>query len=121
MNRLAGTENLARYLYSKNQYRPSDNSVKHNAFFPPASKQLSVFQVTNLPEDEIWRIGNNIREKTPLGRADIKAEAIYNTDLLISLDNIPPRHANIINWPEDPSAIKLKTIELAQQANLVLR
>jgi len=121
MERLDRTETLARYLYSKNQYRPSDNSVKHNAFIPPPNKQLSVFRITALLENEIWRIGDSLSDRTPLGRADIQAESVYDADLLIFLDDIPPRHANIINWPEEQSAIKLKAIELAQKARLELK
>jgi len=122
MDHLDGTENLTRYLYSKKHIRPSDNSIKPNAFIPPPpSKELSVFRISGLFDAEIWRTGDSLRDKTPLGRADIKAEAVYNTALLISLDNTPPRHANIINWPDEQSAIKLKAIELAQQANLILK
>lgn len=114
-------EILARYLYSRNHYRSSDNTVKHSAFIPPEDKRLSVFRISGLHENEVWSIGSNLRPQPLLGRADIKALFVSETGLLIDVDDIPPRHANIIGWPEESSAIKLIAIELAEKACLQLK
>jgi hypothetical protein len=88
---------------------------------PLPDKRLSVFRISGLHENDIWGIGENLRTQSLLGRADIKALAVFETGLSIDPDNTPPRHANIIGWPEDSSAIKLKAIELAEKAQLHLK
>ncbi len=45
----------------------------------------------------------------------------YEAGLFIDPDDIPPRHANIIGWPDEDSAIKLAAIELAQKAKLRMK
>ena len=39
---------------------------------------------------------------------------------IVSLIDIPPRHADLIGWPEEKSARKLIALELAEQAELEL-
>lgn len=116
------TENLARYIYSKSYYRPSDNTVRHAAFMPPKNRRLSVFRIFGLRENEIWELGDNLRTDQPLlGRADIKAGSVNETGLAVEADDIPHRHANIVGWPDDDSAIRLKALELAEKAHLHLK
>ena len=114
-------ETLARFLYSKNHYRPSDHTVRHSAFIPPENKRLSVFRVFNLQENEIWNLGDTLRAEPPLGRADLRALAATETGLTIEADDNPPRHANIIGWPNESSGIKLKAMILAEKASLRLK
>jgi hypothetical protein len=113
-------ETLARYIYSRNHYRSSDHTVKHSAFIPPKDKRLSIFRISSLSESEIWSIGGTLRAQSLLGRADIKALSIWETGLSIDPDDTPPRHANIVGWPNEDSAIMLKAIELAEKAQLHL-
>jgi len=115
------TEILARYIFSKNQYRPSDHTVKYSAFMPPINKRLSVFQITGLAEEEIWVMGGALRAQSVLGRADIKANEVIAAELMLAADDNPPRHVNIVGWPEETSAIKLKAMELAEKAQLSLK
>lgn len=121
MNHVETEETLARYLYSKNNYRSSDLTVKYSAFMPPEDKRLSVFRISELTENDVWSIGVNLRPQPLLGRADIKALYVSEIGLLIDADDIPQRHANIIGWPEEASAIKLKAVELAEKACLCLK
>ena len=117
-------EMLARYIFSRNQYSSSNQTVKYTAFIPPPEKRLSVFRISDLTENEILTIGDSIgilRSKPCAGRADIKATAVVESDLSIDADDIPPRHANIVGWPEEDSAIKLKAMELAEKAQLHLK
>jgi len=117
-------ENLARYIFQKNHFSSQNNTVKYAAFMPPPSNRLSVFRILGLAENEIWRIGYEVGEKSVrslLGRADIKALSVIEAELHIDADDIPPRHADIIGWPEEASAIKLKAIELAEKAQLRLK
>jgi len=72
---------------------------------PPANLKLSVYRTDKLSELDIWRIGEKRvarKAKPPRnlhGRADIKALQVVETGLQIIPDNVPPRHANIIDWP----------------------
>ena len=121
MSHVDAAEILARYIYFRNQYRPSDNTVKYSAFMPPADKRLSVFRTSGLSEDAIWELGGFLRTQSLLGRADIAAAVVSDVGLAIEADDIPHRHANIVGWPDDQSAVKLKALELSERAHLSLR
>ncbi len=54
------------------------------------------------------------------GRADIQALNILVNNLQIDPDNTPPRHANIIGWPELKEERKSIAQELAAKASLRL-
>lgn len=117
-------ENLARYILHKSHFSSQQKRVKYAVFMPAPTGETSVFRISNLSEDEIWEIGRRDvaqkREMPLLGRADISAFYVFNKNLKIIPDNIPPRHANIIGWPEEKSAQKLIAMELAENARLHL-
>ena len=125
MNNLDSNDPLARFLTSKNHYSRQNNRVRANAFLPPADRKLSVFQIKELAETEIWRIGETCISqptgRTLHGRADISVLSVHNVDLKIDPNNKPPRHANIIGWPEEKSKQKLFALELAAKATLKLK
>ena len=121
MRYVDASEILARYIFTKNHYRTSDNTVKYSAFLPPPDKRLSVFRTSGMGEHAIWALGESLRQQRLKGRADIRAAAVVETGLAIDADDIPPRHANIVGWPDDHSAIMLKALELSQQAHLRLK
>lgn len=110
-------EVIARYITSQRWYSRQKDIVKPQAFMPPPNLKLSVFRIDNLSEPEIWKIGikkviNKMNKPTNLhGRADIQALKIFDSNLQIEPDNTPPRHANIIGWPE----LKEKRISIAQE------
>ena len=58
--------------------------------------------------------------RTLHGRADIQALNILEINLQVNPDNIPPRHANIIGWPELKEEQKSIAQELAAKASLRL-
>ena len=72
---------------------------------PPQDLKLSVFQIEGLDENLIWEIGTtHVAEpgnRTLHGRGDITVAAVSETGLGLSPDNEPPRHANIVGWPEE--------------------
>lgn len=117
-------ENLSRYLFSRNNYSSTKQIVHYTAFIPPADMRLSVFCVSGLSENAIWEIGKNVGNQSDrklLGRADITVLPVFDAGLSIDRNDIPFRHANIIGWPDEDSAIKLTAIELAQKAQLRLK
>ena len=124
---VSNREFLTRYLLSKRFFSRKNNRVTRQAFMPPANMKLSVFRIDKLPEFKIWKIGEKrVASKTQPprnihGRADIKASNVLETGLRIFPDNIPPRHANIIDWPDEKSKRIEIALELAANASLRLR
>ena len=121
---LMPTDPLARYLLQKTHYSALNSRVKPGAFLPNRERQTSVFLIRGLSEQEIWQIGeehvSGPLDKRLRARADVIVSTVEEQGLRVDLDNIPPRHANIIGWPEEKSAQKLIALELASRASLVL-
>lgn len=121
------TESLGRYLPQRAYYSIAKNSVKPQAFMPPLDLRLSVFRIDGLQLEEIWKIGQReVIDASPqprelYGIADVKALKVQENDLEVEPDNIPPRHANIIGWPEEKAQRMLIAQELAAGAKLVLK
>lgn len=118
------SEDLTKFIFNRSQFSPSNNRVKYSAFMPPPNRRLSVFRIAGFAENDVWEIGETIGERRTLplsARADIKVLFVAETGLKIDADDIPPRHVNIIDWPEDHSAVILKAKELARKAQLHLR
>ena len=119
-------EIIARYLTSKKWYSRVNDIAKPQAFMPPPDLNLSVFRIDNLSEPEIWKLGfkkviDKMNQPRHLrGRADIQALRILENNLQIDPDNTPPRHANIIGWPELKEEQKSIAQELAAKASLML-
>ena len=118
---------LSRYLLSRSLFSPQKKRVKSSAFLPPPDLKLSVFRVNGLTKKEIWELGERevvqkqSTSKTLYGRADVKASKVWDVNLRIDPNDIPPRHADLIGWPEEKSARKLIALELAEQAALELK
>ena len=102
--------------------------MKPPAFLPrPNPKtgtlETSVFQVSGLTEQEVLEIGRSVSSKsskTLYGRAILDIQDISNSGLCLSPDNIPPRHANIVDWPIEKSEQKAFALKLASVARLKL-
>ncbi len=123
MVRINTSEDLARFIFSRSQFSPSNKRVKYSAFMP-LNKCLSVFRISGLSEHQVWEIGETVetqRELQLLARADINASSVNGTGLEIDADDNPPLHANIVGWPEEHSAVILKAKELAEKAELRLK
>lgn len=124
LNQVNSEENLTRYIFSTNNFSILNKRVKYPAFLPDSNGETSVFRTSNLSDTEIWKIGDSeVAQKRGvplLGRADISTFQVLIQNLKVIPDNIPPRHATIIGWPEK-SKQKLLAIELAANAQLYLR
>ena len=115
---LFSSDPLTRFLTQSDHYSREQNRVKERAFLPPADLKLSIFQIKQLDEIEIWKL---CQRSTFHGRGDFVVSAVLKVDLKVDPDDDPPRHANIIGWPYEKSAQKLLAIELAAEATLTLR
>lgn len=90
---------------------------------PAPDGRLSVFRIKGLTENKIWKIGNNVAKrisKNLYGKGDVNVSDVRSLDLQIAPTPSPPRHADIIGWPEEKSEQKSIAQQLASQATLVL-
>lgn len=118
LNQFDNPEILTRYVFDQDNIR-KDNSI-HWRLFRPNEGCLSVFQINDLNEDEIWMLAKNCNQiKQLLGRADIDDIIIIKIGLIIDKDNNPIRHVNIKGWPEYKEEIRVKAMQLAAEAKLL--
>lgn len=115
---VADEEQLARFILYSKWIRSSDQTARPDAFIPHPYPDLSVTRHLNLPEEALWRTGQNVadaRTATLYGRADIYAAAARQQNLKIDPAPVPnnPNHANIVGWPADKPAQKIIALQLA--------
>lgn len=118
-------EMLARFIIFSRHFRSSNNTVKPDAFIPHPQIDLSVTRHRETTEDEIWQEGERvaeIRKATLYGRADVTAGVFEDEDLSVVANPIipeNPNHADVINWPAEKPAQKMKAVEIASQSLFV--
>ncbi len=128
-------ERISRYILNRRHIKPEKDEIKVDAFLPTNPKpeqperQISVYRTINCEETEIWSIGaqyveNPGKNRVVLARGDLLAQTVYSQDLRIVPHPFPhPRHANIVNWPneENKARRKVKAVLLAQKSRLIVR
>ena len=118
-------EHLARCLTQSNHFRRVEVRVTDRAFMPGPDRTTSVFRVDGLSDDQIWRTADKHvaapSGRRVLGTGTILAEAVTEVGLRVDPDDHPPRHAAIVDWPEDKSDQKLRALKLAAAARLSIR
>ena len=121
---VGANENLSRYIFSTRHLSRQPPRVKPEAYMPSRG-EVSVFRVDGLIAAQIWKIGGEIakeRDRTLYARGDIRAREVRRTGLDILPAEPPPRHANIIGWPEnDKPRQKILALQLAAAATLSLK
>lgn len=101
-SRGAGT--LARFATQSGHLASS--VVKPKLFEPNRELKLSVFHVEGLISREISIIGESVVKAHPQARrlygwGEVGESEVLTAGLKIDYDDFPPRHANIIDWPQD--------------------
>lgn len=119
-------ELLARFVTSSRWFRPSDSTVKPEAFIPYPYPELSVTRHRQFSEEELWKVGQAITDGRTInlhGRADISAENVRKQKLTVEPRPVPENlnHADILGWPPDKPAQKILALELAAAARLVMK
>lgn len=109
---ISPTEILARFVTSKQHYRPSNNTIRWNAFMPNRSRETSVFRTSGISDNEIWSLGDRHIQKQILGRGDIVVSKVTDKGLEVVPDDTPERHANILGWADYDERSKNKSIAL---------
>jgi len=117
---------LTRLAFSKRWLITTGDGLRFRpiAFMPylPARQdpELSVFRIGDLTDREVWghvrkharRPGSNLH-----GRADFQLAELDAGVLKLVLDDTPPRHGNVVGWPEDKDG----QLALAQDLAAVAR
>lgn len=102
---------VTRFIVSSRMRRKDGGfQLKVAAFLPRAADsgrlELSVFRIGELKDDGVWALarkhvvppGRNVH-----GRGDLTRSSIETTTpaLQLAMDEKPPRHGNVINWPDE--------------------
>jgi hypothetical protein len=119
---VADEEDLARFLTSSSQFNAV--GVKPAAFLPsPLDAETSVFRHGRNPSESLWRIGDDLVAggRTLRGAAIFKAMHVRAALLDLISQEPPPRHANIVGWPESQSDPQMQKAERIERAALIAR
>ena len=128
-------ERISRYILNGRYFKEEAGEIKAEAFLPTKPKpelqerQTSVYRTSDLEETNIWSIGdqhvaNPEAKRFILARGDLPAKNVFSQDLRIVPHPFPhPRHANIVNWPNEESNEHRKAIAilLAKEARLIVK
>lgn len=122
MEEVTPTELLSRYICSKERkkYIQENGRLRSGLFKPAKDRKMSVFRTSELEEDQIWELGDSYINRAGeliWGRSDLSLAIINEFMLELEVDDNPPRHANVINWPEDDDERLLVSQKLAKRAS----
>lgn len=123
---VAAEELLARFVLQSSHFRPSNNTVKPDAFMPHPRVELSLTRHRESSVEEIWVEGERVAGKRALtlyGRADVSASAFNKEGLKVEARPIQenPNHADALGWPADKPAQKMKATEVALKSAFMLK
>lgn len=102
------------------------NGVAKPKLFEPNKKgELSVSRTGGLSQGEIQDIGLQVVQENQnasrlYGWAKIERDDVESTGLGIIDDNNPPRHSNVIGWPEEREKVLEVMQALASKADSFL-
>lgn len=121
------SEKIGRFIFFSDHYSIVSNAVKYAAFLPARDHKASVYRIDNYSEEEIALLdrqfisGKRIDGRTSKARANLFAKQIRASQLDIVPEPTPHKdHANIEGYTGDKSSDKLKAMELARHALLIL-
>ncbi len=102
---ISDEESLARFLNSSRLFNTAGR-VKPVAFMP-RNGETSVFRYEPDAEGEIWETAEQIVQegRRTHGVAFIQALDVRNISLDVHSKEPPPRHADILGWPEGVDAM----------------
>ncbi len=122
---VAPAELLAKFIVSSSHFSRSYRRVKPAAFIPPSGKGSSVFRISELALGEVRSIGQAVAAqrqppRTLYGHGQLQSEAVAAVGLKVMAEEPPPRHADILGWPEEKDLQLELAQSLAGVSNLVL-
>ena len=112
---VAPAEELAKFILSNSHFSAPKQRVKAAAFIPPPGKGSSVFRISELALEDVRIIGSAVAAarqppRTLYGHAALTARAVFEASLDVVAVEPPPRHADIVGWPDEKDA----QLEIAQ-------
>ena len=126
---VADPEPLSRFLTSDSQF--NSGMPRPSAFMPgPRDAKTSVFRQGPDPQEALWEMGDREigTDRRVRAAALVPAGVVRQARLDVESHEPPPRHANIIGWPntvDDAESTRAQRKEfallLAQAATLVRR
>jgi hypothetical protein len=121
---VARDEMLARYVLHSSHIRPSNQTIKQDAFVPHPRPNLSVTRHLSATEIELWTVGDNVAAasgKTLYGRGDVSTTVCLARNLTVKASPTAnnPNHADVSAWPADKPAQKIIALEIAAVAKFV--
>ncbi len=126
---LGQSDPLARFSVSRRMFIRARGEVKASAFLPrfdPGTNEwaTSVFRIGGLSEQAIRTLqARHVpapKGRTMYGRAEILTSIVKRHGLDVKLDNAPPRHTDIVSWPDSKPEQKSVAQQLAADATLRL-
>jgi hypothetical protein len=122
---VSSEERLSRFVLSRSHFRPSDGTVKPDAFIPSPYVELSLTRHLDATAAEVWAVGQGIATiigKTLYARAELDAGVFVEVGLTVVPQVVEgnPNHVGAVGWPAEKSAQKLKAIILSNAATLVM-
>jgi hypothetical protein len=113
------SERISRFVMYR-KWLDGAGRVTSAAFMPSSARTVSVYRTSKCAEKRIWLLGLLFVERKRrdsrkiLGRADVRANVALQEGLRIRPLLTPhPRHAELIDWPEEKEAQKDKALALA--------
>ena len=122
---IGDAERISRFARHKTEYSLIADRVYHSLFLPPSSLRLSVFWSTEIADEDLWRIGDEVVFKglgRVMARGDVIVAAIRDSGLQLEPDpEVHPKHANVVGWPVDKAKRIRIAKTLAGKAKLIAR
>jgi hypothetical protein len=114
---IVADDELTRFIRPKQKrYIMSDGGVRTAAFSTGSDGKVSVFVTSNMSLNDIWNHGDLHFPHEIIGRAYLKAQVVFDEGLGIDFNNIPPKHADIIGFPDAKDLNLAKRQALAAKA-----
>jgi hypothetical protein len=125
-------EPLARFIPErghKSRISTQKCEAKPSAFLPMWNDvrgrfETSTFRIGGLDEGSVWRLAEQHVEPTQgrvIASAIVQGSGVFDAGLDIDPDDVPPRHACIIGWPEEKEARKEHALLLREMSHLEMR
>jgi len=114
---IVADDELTRFIRPKQKrYVTSDGGVRTAAFSTGNDGKVSVFVTSNMLLNDIWGHGDAHFPHEIIGRAYLKAQVVLDEGLGIDFNNVPPKHADIIGFPDAKDLNLAKRQALAAKA-----
>ena len=122
-------ERISRFILSRHWIKRENGAVAPAAFMPSSKTgDTSVYRTTGCSERRVWLLGELFVERKRadrrkiLARADVSSDLVFREGLHIRPRLRPhPRHAEIMNWPDEKARQKYKSLAIAQAASLSVK